>query len=264
MSKLKNYFKIYKKYKALVLSIFGLILILLPAVLVISHGVEIASKLKAYRYIGAGLQYKNTISISGEGKVYTKSDIAMISFSVVSEGKRVVDVQNENTRKTNQVIKFLKESGIEEKDIKTTTYSLYPQYSYEEGRAPRIVGYSITQALEAKIRKLDKIGEILEGATLNGVNQIGSLYFKVDKDEEFKEQARKLAIEDAKKKAENLASQLGVKLIKISGYSESGAPVPIYREFEFLSKGVGGGESPQIQTGESEIIINVTLTYEID
>lgn len=262
MSKLKHFLKFYKTYKALILSIIGLIVILLPAVLIISQAVDIASKLKTYRYIGAGLQYKNTISVSGEGKVYTKPDIAMVSLSVVSEGKRIVDVQNSNTRKTNQVIKFIKESGVEEKDIKTAGYNLYPTYNYEE-MTPRIIGYGITQTLEVKIRNLDKVGDILEGVVINGANQIGSLYFQVDKDEEFKERARKLAIDDAKKKAEKLASQLGIKLIKISGYNESGGPYPIYRSFD-LKEGMGGGEAPQIQAGESEIIVNVTLTFEID
>lgn len=262
MNKLKNYFKFYKKYKAIILSSIGLIIILLSAVIVISQAVDIASKLKTYRYIGAGLQYKNTISVSGEGKVYTKPDIAMVSLSVVSEGKRIVDVQDSNTRKINQVIKFIKELGVEEKDIKTAGYNLYPIYNYEE-RTPRIIGYGITQTLEVKIRNLDKAGDILEGVVINGANQISSLYFQVDKDEESKERARKLAIDDAKKKAEKLASQLGIKLIKISGYSESGGPYPIYRGLE-LKEGIGGGEAPQIQVGESEIVVNVTLTYEID
>ncbi len=260
----KNYLEIYKRYKALILSILGLVVVILPLVLVIFYGVDIATKLKTYRYIGAGLQYKNTISVNGEGKVYTKPDIAMVSLSVVSEGKRVIDVQNENSKKANQVIKFLKESSIAEKDIKTTGYNLYPIYNYEE-RTPRIVGYGINQTVEAKVRNLDKVGDILEGAVLSGANQISSLYFKVDKDEEFKERARKLAIEDAKKKAEKLSSQIGVKLIKISGYSESGSVPPIYRNLELQETlGMGGGETPSIQTGENEIIVNVTLTYEID
>ncbi len=263
MINFKKYINIYKRYKAYVLGIVVLVVILLPAALLISHVVEIASKLKAYQYIGAGLQYNNTISVNGEGKVYTKPDIALVDISVVSEGVRVVDVQKRNTEKTNQVIKFLKDSGIDEKDIKTTMYNLYPQYSYEDRITPAIVGYTITQTLEVKIRNLDKVGEILEGAAKNGVNQIGSLYFKVDKDKELTEQARELAIKDAKEKAKKLASQLGVRLTKISNYSESNGISPIYRGLDF-KEGMGGGGTPQIQTGESEIIVSATLIYEIN
>jgi len=262
MKKLKDYFKFYKRYKALILTIIGLIAILLPAILVISYSVEIASKLKAYHYIGAGLQYKNTISVKGEGKIYTKPDVALINLSVVSEGKKVKDTQNQNTQKVNKTIEFLKDFGIKEKDIKTANYNLYPRYNYEE-KTPRIIGYRLTQALEIKIRDLNKIGEILEKTVSIGVNQVSSLHFQVDKDKELKEDARNLAIEDAKKKAKKLASQLGIKLIKISGYNETSSTPPIYRNLE-LAKGMGGGEVPQIQVGESEILVNVVLTYEIN
>ncbi len=256
----KKYLNIYKKYKTLVLSIVALIAILLPAALVISHGVEIASKLKAYRYIGAGAQNQNTISVTGEGKVYTKPDIAFVNLAVVSEGRRVVDVQSENTKKVNKVIEFLKESDIEEKDIKTTTYNLYPQYNYENIRIPEIVGYRIVQTLEVKIRALGEVGNILEGAINNGVNQVNSLYFQVDDDEALKAQARELAINDAKEKAKELASQLEVKLLKISGYSESASGLPVVRDY---AEGIGGG-GPQIEVGESEIVIRVGITYEIN
>ena len=90
------------------------------------------------------------------------------------------------------------------------------------------------------------------------------MHFWVDKDDDLKDQARKLAIEDAKTKAEKLAAQLGVKLVKITGFSEntSGYPVPMY---EYKGYGIGGGgETPQIQTGENEILVNVILTYEIN
>lgn len=251
----------YKKYKFLVLIIVGLITLFLLA-LVVSYGVDIVTKIKTYHYTGR--QYA-TISVSGEGKIYAKADVVIVDLSVVSEGKRVIDVQNENTEKMNQVIEFLKDFGINEKDIKTMGYNLVPQYSYEEHRSPKITGYSLTQTLEVKIRDLDKTGEILEGVVNYGANQIGSLYFKNDKDEELKEKARGMAIDDAQKKAKKLVSQLGVKLIRISGYNE-GVTSPYYRADYEMMKGIGGGggEAPQIQVGENEIIINVTITYDVD
>ncbi len=206
-----------------------------------------------------------TISFSGEGKVYTKPDIALVTLSVVTESKTVADVQKKNTEKMNKVIAFLKSFGIEERDIKTTNYNLYPRYNYEYTRIPQIIGYEITQSLEVKVRDLDRVGEILEGSVNAGVNQISSLYFKVDKDEAFKLEAKALAIKDAKEKAEETAKQLGVRLGKLVGYSENSnyyPPYPVY-----YREGAGGGgqsAAPEIQTGENEILVNVTLTYEID
>lgn len=261
MFKFKNFLNTYKKYKTLILSIIALIVILLPVVLVIKNGVDIASKLKAYPYIGADVAYKNNISVRGEGRVYTKPDIVIVDLSVVTEGGDVKDVQEKNSKKINGVIGFLKDFGIVEKDIKTKNYRIQPRYSYEDRTVPRIIGYEITQTLEVKIRDMDRIGEILEGSVDAGVNQVSSLRFEVDNEEEFKEQARELAIEDAKEKAKKLASQLGVRLIKISSFDEqSSFDYPIYREF-----GLGGGaEVSQIEVGENEIMVNVILIYEID
>ena len=203
------------------------------------------------------------ISFTGEGKIYIKPDIAFVDVSVVTQGERIKDVQDANTKKMNKVIGFLKDSGIDEKDIKTTNYNLYPQYTYENNKIPQIMGYQINQTLNIKIRSLDKVGTILEGGVGAGINQVNSLYFGVENDEQVKEQARKMAIDDAKKKAEILASQLGVRLIKIIGFSDNtvGYQVPIY---DAKAYGVGGGgATPDIQTGQNEITVNVTITYEI-
>ena len=206
----------------------------------------------------------NQISFAGEGKVYTKPDIAFVDVSVVTQGEQVKDVQDANTKKMNKVIGFLKTSGVDEKDIKTTDYNLYPQYTYENNKVPQIMGYQISQTLNIKIRNLDNVGTILEGGVNVGINQVNSLYFGFENDEQLKEQARKIAIDDAKKKAEILASQLGVRLIKITGFSDNttGYQVPVYNAKEY---GIGGGSgtTPDIQTGQNEITVDVTITYEI-
>jgi uncharacterized protein YggE len=205
----------------------------------------------------------NQISFAGEGKVYTKPDIAFVDVSVVTQGTQIKDVQDANTKKMNKVVNFLKSSGIDEKDIKTTNYNLYPQYTYENNKIPQIIGYQINQTLSIKIRDLDKVGSILQGGVDVGLNQVNFLYFGVENDEQLKEDARKIAIDDAKEKAKTLASQLGVRLIKITGFSDNtvGYPVPMYNAK--TPQGMGGGETPNIETGQNEITVNVTITYEI-
>lgn len=259
----KNISNIYKTYKSLVLTIIILIVILLPITLVINNIMDIASKMKIYSYIGADVAYKNTISVGGEGRVYTKPDVAILDMSVVTEGRNIKNVQDENSEKMNKVISFLKGFNVEEKDIKTKNYRLYPRYNYEDRRVPQIIGYEITQTLEVKVRDMEKIGEILEQSISAGVNQVGSLRFSIDKDEELREEAREMAIKEAKQKAKKLAADLGVKLLKISGFNEGTSfdyPVPMYKEV-----GMGGtGDALQIQVGENEIVVNVTLVYEIN
>jgi hypothetical protein len=215
----------------------------------------------------------NTITVYATGEVYTKPDLVITTFSVVTEAKTIEEALSENTKKMNAIIDFMKGRGIEEKDLKTTSFNIYPRYEYQRieieiypyppGKRV-LVGYEVTQSLEVKIRDMEKIGNIIEGATDAGANEVGDLQFTVDKEEEFKKEARKEAIEKAKAKAKELASQLGVNLVKITNFSESSV-IPYFYGLEKAAApaGLGGGETPQIETGENKIEVTVTITYEI-
>jgi uncharacterized protein len=243
--------------------VFSILAILIGLVLLLF----IAMGISALTNRGDNSEYSgnnvNQISFTGEGKVYTSPDIAFVDFSVVTQGTNIDKVQDDNTKKMNKVVEYLKSFGIEEKDIKTTNYNLYPQYTYENNQIPQIMGYQINQTLSVKIRKIDQAGEILKNVVNAGINQVNSFYFGVENDEEIKEQARQIAIETAKKKAEKMASQIGIRLGKIIGFSESsgGYPVPMYDSYK--ASGMGGSGTPNIQAGENEIIVNVTLNYEV-
>ena len=110
---------------------------------------------------------------------------------------------------------------------------------------------------------MEKIGKVIQGATDVGANQVGDLSFTIDKQDELKKQAREQAIEKAKTKANELASQLDVNLVRITNFSESGV-IPRYYGLE---KAVGMGideEELQIETGENKIEVTVNITFEIN
>src|SRR3989338_9217117 len=88
------------------------------------------STLKEWRYIGTGVPATNTITVSGEGEVFAVPDTATFSVTVQEEAKEVQDAQKVATGKANAIIAYLKGEGVEEKDIRTTDYSVYPQYHY--------------------------------------------------------------------------------------------------------------------------------------
>lgn len=247
------------------------VLCLLLAVLTISTIVNIQNKIKEGRYIGQEIESKNNITVSAEGEVYTKPDLALTTLSVVTEAKTVENAMQENTEKMNKVIEFVKSEGVEDKDLKTTTFSIRPRYEwhkneelfyYPEGKRV-LVGYEIQQSLQVKIREMDNIGAILEGATSEGANEVGSLKFTVEDEDGAKEEARNKAIKKAKEKAQNIASQLGVKLIKITSFNESSS----FPRYYGIESAMGAGDSksaPQIETGENKITVNISITYEID
>ncbi|MBI2055992.1 MAG: SIMPL domain-containing protein [Candidatus Sungbacteria bacterium] len=227
-----------------------------------------------------GVQEIRQLSVTGEGKVAVKPDIALFNASVLTQAKKVGDAQAENTKRSNAVMAFLKSKGVEERDIKTVGYSVYPQYTYPEppcypgapcsvrssAKTPEIASYDVRHTIEIKIRNLDLVDDLLEGIVSSGANEVGSINFTFDKPEAVHAEARKKAIEDAKMKAETIARDMGVKLKRITGFSESGGGYPIfaYSAKAGIGGGTGGGDvaTPEVSAGEQEIISNVTIMYE--
>ena len=255
---------------------FTLLLIILSVFLVAltaSISVGIQNKIKEGRYIGQEIKAKNSITVSDKGEVYTKPDLVLTTFSVKNEAKRVSEAMKENTKKMNAVISFIRKQGVEEKDLKTTNFNIYPRYEYRKVETEIypyppgkriLVGYEITQSLQVKIRALAKIGAIIQAATDAGANQVGNLSFTIDKQDELKAKAREQAIKKAKGKAKKLASQLGVHLVRITNFSESGIAPRYYGYREIAASKAGGRETPQIETGENKIKVNVNIVYEIN
>lgn len=205
----------------------------------------------------------NTISFNGEGKVLAKPDIAVLDLSIITEATTSKAAQDDNSKKSKEVTDFLKKQDISEKDIKTTGYNILPQYNYPRFDKPEIRGYQVSQILEIKIRNLDKTSEILDGVVSAGANQVNDLSFQIEKPDELKTEAREKAIKSAKTKAEELEKQLGVHLGKIVNYSEGGYS-PVYFKTEALdSRGGIGGGGPEVPVGENEIVVSVTITYQI-
>lgn len=241
----------------------AILLVTFIGILILFFTVGVSNKIKEGRYIGQDVVSKNTISATATGDVYAKPDLAIVSFSVVNEAKTATEALTKNAEKINAVIDFVKSGGVDLKDLKTTNFSINPRYEWRKDGNERIfVGYEVSQSLEIKIRDLSKIGELIEGATGEGANQVGNLYFAVDNQDKISSEARQKAIDEAKTKAQELSSQLGVKLGKIVNFSEGGfSPIPIYYGLE---KSIGmGGAAPQIETGENKISVTVTITYEI-
>lgn len=211
------------------------------------------------------------ISFTGEGKVYAKPDVALVSLGVHSDASKSQDAVDKNNEKMNAVIKSVKNAGVADEDIKTTLYSLNPIYdnqvepmAYLYPRTNKVIGYSLDQQIEVKIRDLSKINNILDGATAVGATNVGNLQFVVDKPEVFQAQARAKAIAKAKEKMKEMVAQSGINVGKLVGVSDGYSyPQPMY--------GIGGGSmmkdsasvAPEIQSGQQEIVSNVTLTYRV-
>lgn len=243
--------------------------------------------IKENRYIGGGISAGNVISVSGTGEVYATPDIAEVSFDVVVEKDTVAAAQEEATQKINATLAFLKDQDIAERDIKTTNYSSNPRYEWRSEAAPVpagngtagvsypvynggdtrvLVGYEVRQSVTVKIRDTEKVGAVVAGLGELSVTNMYGPNFTIDDEDALTREARKEAIDDAEAKAKELAKDLGVKLVRIVSFSESGGPYyPYYRGMEMIATDSAEAPkaTPEIPAGENKISSYVTITYEI-
>lgn len=227
---------------------------------------------KEVGYVGGGIAPTNAISVSGVGEAVAVPDTAEFTFSIIEEGATAAAVRDAATKKEGDAIKALKEKGIEDKDIKTVAYELAPKYEWKQVGCVRYpceskqvqVGFALNQSVRVKVRDLDKAGEMLEALTSKGVQSVGGLTFTIDDEDKIKSEARKVAIENARAKADKLAADLGVTLVRIVGFSEDGNyPMPYYEAAVSADTRTMVKSTPVVPAGENQVTSNVTITYEI-
>lgn len=238
---------------------------LLAAILVVGVLVFFVGQM-VYQSKALDQQNSNQITVSGEGKVYAKPDVAIVNLGTKTTGLTVAAVTKSNTDTMNAVIDAIKALKIDEKDIQTTNYSLLPNYNYTEYAGRIFEGYVLTQNVQVKIRDFTIIGDVLSQATAKGANLVGDLQFTIDDQEQVKEQARAKAIVQAKAKAENLAKESGITLGKLINVFETSSPYPIM--YSSMAKGMGGATPdaiaiPTVQPGQQEINVTINLTYRV-
>lgn len=251
--------------------IFVDILIVSATLLVLTGVVFLFSQtrnsMKQNFYIGKTPDTMRTMNFNGVGKVSVKPDIAMVSMGFSTEKKTVSEAQKESTNIMNSFISKVKTLGIEDKDIKTANYNIYPQYDYTSGKQI-LRGYQLTQNVNLKIRNLDKVSDILALAGEFNLNQVGDLTFDVDNKEQFIKQAKEDAIKKAKENALETSHDLNIELgriISLNQYDNTPVIYNGYKMLDSMNAGMGGGPvSPTVSSGNAEISVTVDLTYEIN
>ncbi len=171
-----------------------------------------------------------SFAVTGEGKAIGIPDVAEFNFTVLTEGgKDIAALRKANDEKSNKAIEFLKKSGVAGADIKTASYNLSPRYTNYNcgynataGREvcppPEIVGYSISNTVEVKMRQkmFDQVGTVLSGVVTAGANSVSQLNFTMDDPTEVENEARAIAINKAEAKAKAIAKAGG---FSVGGYS---------------------------------------------
>lgn len=205
-----------------------------------------------------------TLNVSGVGVVYLTPDIAYINIGVNTQKPNAADAVKLNKDQTTAVIQAIKDFGVDPKDIRTSNFSIWTNPQYDTTGQITSSIYVVDNTVYVTIRDLDKLGGLLDAAISAGANNIYSIQFDVENKDEATKKARDMAVDDAKKEAQELADAAGVTLdvIQSINYSES-TPTPMYE-----GKGGGGGgavaeSAVPIQPGQLAISVSVSMSYSI-
>lgn len=214
----------------------------------------------------------DTITVQGDGQATLAPDVARVSFSVQNTSATVAEAQNATTKQANAALEFVKGQGVADKDVKTLSYNISPQYSYPAPcttglcpyRTPKITGYQVSETIQVTMRDLTKVGELLGGLGKLEVQNVNGPAFALDDSTAGYDAARADAIDKAKIQANRLAGQLGVKLGKIVNFSESsgGYNYPMYG-LGMAAESKASAPTPDVPVGENTYSASVSITYEI-
>ena len=225
----------------------------------------------------------NLFSADGQGQATAVPDQATIDAGVTQSSQTVADGQNKVNAQAQKIINAIKALGISEKDIKTTNYSVSPNYgngsTYNSGSTTsdimmpilppggnqQIVSYTVTQNLEINVKDLANVNKVIDTATKNGANVVGGANFTFSDEltKKLENNARAQAVSDAKQKAQSLAQAAGIHLGKVVNVIESGSGFPEPMVMKTAQAGTSDTSTPtNVTPGENSVTINITIYYE--
>lgn len=209
-------------------------------------------------------------AVTGTGKVEMIPDTANISAGItVTNVRTTKEAETKISDINNKIVNSLKKLGIQKEDIKTSNFSINPEYDYQTYRPEvnRIKGYSGNAGVTIKVKDTKLAPQVIDAVTQAGANNVSVSNFTIENPEKFKEEARDKAIKNAKDQATKLAKSLGIKLGRVVNLVESsdgGYPPPYYSSTSYDAKQMGGEQrpAPDIQPGSQTINSTVTLYFQ--
>jgi uncharacterized protein YggE len=205
------------------------------------------------------------ISVTGEGRVSAAPDIATLRLGVRVEAGTVEEAREQAAQLQTAILGSVKDNGVESKDLQTSNFSIQPLYTADPARSIR--GYSVTNTLALKVRKLADVSKIIDDATKAGSNNITvqGLSFGLDDPEQVKTEARKLAMDQAKDRAEQTAKNAGVSLGKPISISEGYSGGVYDSAIPMAAAPSTRADTPTpIESGSLDVVVNMQVVYRID
>ena len=205
------------------------------------------------------------VMVAGDSIVQAQPDTAILTISVVTQGRRALDAQQENATKTDAAIRALKAAAGTGAEVKTSGYSLQPMRVYKEGQPPAITGYEVRNSVTVTTSELTKLGNIIDAAAQAGSNEVAGIGFTLRQDRPARDRALSEATREAMTKAQVIAQALGGKVVRIVEVQEEGfqqrPPQPYQMEALMAKRDV---VATPVEVGTLDISSRVQLIAEVE
>lgn len=239
---------------------------LLTVYVIVYVGVLTRNSIKEYRFIGKTDVPERMISLEATGVVEVKPDVATTLMGVRTQADTVEEAQTLNSEKMNQLIAQLQNVGIAQEDIQTMNYNVREVYEYTEEDGREVVGNEVSQQVSVTIRDVSKASQVLALAGEIGANTVGGLQFTLDDQSVYLAKAREEALQEITEKAVALSKTVGVRFGDIVSYNEwqdQSGVYPMARNYAYEDAAVSSQLAPTIEAGQEEVMLHVSVTYQI-
>jgi len=205
----------------------------------------------------------SVLNVGGQGQVSVGPDRATIRFGVAEVAQTAALAQQSVNRIMNDILQEMEQLGFDDHQIQTERVQLYPiQEMGERNRKPRITGYRAANSVRVTLDNVDRVGEVLDGATRVGGNEIQGIDFSLRDDSQARAQALRLAVREARDKATVMAGELGVQLLGVLEVTESaGRAMPV--QVRAARMQTEASDSTPVAAGQITVIASVNIRYQI-
>lgn len=212
----------------------------------------------------AGTAVGSVITVSGEGVIEVAPDTATISLGVQRQAATTEAAVKAHAVAMNAVIEALKQAGVKDEGIKTTSFNVEPLYDYSvSGKPPALIGYRVTNMVNCESQDLQHLGQLIDAAVAAGANQVNGISFTVKDVAALRATVIEKAVRDARGKAEAAAKAAGVEIRRIRSISlESPFEPPVYR-LDYRKNEAAGGAVTPIEPGTQSVRVSVNIVFEI-
>ena len=211
------------------------------------------------------------VTVAGETSMKAQPDAAIVVLSVITQGKQALNAQQDNARKSDAVIQALKASAGADPEIKSSDYSLQPQYDYRYNKLPKIIGYEARNSVMVTMGDLTKVGAVIDAATQAGANSVESVSFILRDNSPVRGQALAEASRQAMTKAQSIAQAMGGQVVRVVEEQEAGTtgtPTNSAAADNFDLRGINAArmavfKSTPVQAGPLNVNSRVQVVVEI-